>query len=38
MSVSLWNYDESKCEGKECMGDCDFCPLANEDGKEQNDD
>lgn len=27
MSVSLWDYDPDKCDGKICPGDCDQCPL-----------
>lgn len=26
MSVSKWAYEESKCEGDFCIGDCDICP------------
>lgn len=25
MSVSKWNYDPVKCDGKPCVGDCDKC-------------
>ena len=29
MSVSLWAYDPVRCEGHQCCGDCDYCPLKN---------
>ena len=29
MSVSLWAYEEKKCEGRPCPQDCDRCPRAN---------
>ena len=25
MSVSKWNYESKRCDGKYCIGDCDFC-------------
>ena len=25
MSVSLWDYSPEKCDGRPCVGDCDFC-------------
>lgn len=25
MSVSMWAYEEAKCDGKPCAGDCDLC-------------
>ena len=30
MSVSKWAYDESRCEGSSCCGDCDLCSKADE--------
>lgn len=31
MSVSKWAYEETKCEGHYCPGDCDMCGIAEED-------
>lgn len=28
MSVSLWAYDEDKCDGDYCPGNCDICRKA----------
>ena len=25
MSVSKWNYDPERCDGRLCPGDCDYC-------------
>ena len=30
MSVSLWAYCPSYCDGDFCPGDCDHCPKADE--------
>ena len=30
MSVSLWAYDDLKCDGYPCPGDCDVCPIKDE--------
>jgi len=30
MSVSLWAYDDIKCDGMPCPGDCDHCPIKDE--------
>ena len=30
MSVSLWAYAPSKCDGNNCVGDCDLCSKADE--------
>ena len=35
MSVSLWAYEPSKCDGNVCVGDCDLCSKADE--EEEND-
>lgn len=33
MSVDKWAYDPKKCDGQPCVGDCDKCPLKeDEDG------
>ena len=37
MSTDKWAYSPEKCEGQDCPGDCDFCPLAEEDDEEQGD-
>lgn len=34
MSVSKWAYSPEKCDGDYCVGDCDFCPKADDDGEE----
>ena len=28
MSVSMWCYEPSKCDGDYCVGECDMCPKA----------
>ena len=38
MSVDKWAYEPKKCEGHYCVGDCDFCELANVTIDEENDD
>lgn len=30
MSVSLWNYEPWKCDGRICIGDCDYCDQQEE--------
>ena len=30
MSVSLWAYDDLKCDGYPCPHDCDICPIKDE--------
>jgi len=30
MSVSLWAYDDIKCDGMPCPGDCDRCSVKDE--------
>ena len=30
MSVSKWAYEPEKCDGHCCTGDCDLCPLKDE--------
>ena len=30
MSVSLWSYIPSRCDGEPCPGDCDYCLRAME--------
>ena len=30
MSVSLWAYDDLKCDGYPCPHDCDICPVKDE--------
>jgi len=30
MSVSLWAYDDLKCDGYPCPGSCDICPVKDE--------
>lgn len=30
MSVSLYAYDDLKCDGYPCPGDCDFCEIRDE--------
>lgn len=35
MSVSKWAYTPEKCDGQQCYGDCDFCPLRYEDEEEE---
>lgn len=30
MSVSLWAYDDLKCDGYPCPGSCDICPIKDE--------
>ena len=30
MSVSLWAYDDLKCDGYPCPGDCDVCEIKDE--------
>ena len=27
MSVSKWAYEPEKCDGKPCVGDCDYCDI-----------
>ena len=34
MSVSLWAYEPSICDGNACPGDCDLCSKAFEDEEE----
>lgn len=36
MSVDKWAYDPEKCDGKECMGDCDFCEIWKEDKEQEH--
>ena len=39
MSIFRWAYDEEKCEGDFCCGDCDYCRKAeqkNEDEGEED--
>lgn len=35
MSVSKWAYEPEKCDGDFCVGDCDFCPKADDNGEEE---
>lgn len=37
MSVSLWAYVPEKCDGTFCVGDCEFCELANVTDEEEDD-
>lgn len=30
MSVSLWAYDDLKCDGYPCPQSCDICPIKDE--------
>lgn len=32
MSVSKWAYEPSRCDGRPCCGECDFCFLWQNDG------
>lgn len=32
-----WSYDPEKCDYEYCIGDCDRCPLAEEDDEEEGD-
>lgn len=34
MSIDKWSYTPEKCDGVMCIGDCDFCALANEEEKD----
>ena len=34
MSCSKGAYDPKKCDGDYCVGDCDFCHKADDDGEE----
>ena len=34
MSVSKWSYDPEKCDYDYCVGDCDYCHKADDDGEE----
>lgn len=34
MSTDRWAYSPEKCEGQTCPGDCDFCPLKDEEDEE----
>lgn len=34
MSVSKWAYDPKKCDDHFCVGDCDYCELANVEAEE----
>ena len=37
MSVSLWAYNPSKCDGDYCPGDCDLCRKAEEEEEVEDD-
>lgn len=37
MSVSKWAYSPSKCDGIKCVGDCDYCPYANDEEGDEED-
>ena len=30
MSVSKWAYNPDVCDGEPCVGDCDYCRIAEE--------
>ena len=34
MSCSKWAYEPEKCDYDYCVGDCDFCQKADDDGEE----
>lgn len=34
MSCSKWAYEPEKCDYDYCVGDCDFCHKADDDGTE----
>lgn len=34
MSCSKWAYLPEKCDYDYCVGDCDFCHKADDDGEE----
>ena len=37
VSVDKWAYSPEKCDYEYCVGDCDRCPLAEEDDEEEGD-
>ena len=38
MSIFRWAYDEKKCEGDICPGDCDYCRKAEQKNDDEGDD